>query len=158
MAIDAKQTARIKGRLVDYVFLFLGVSMASVGLKGFVLPGGFLDGGAMGISLLLNLLTNVDLSVLVLLVNLPFVFIGANQISKEFAVKSVVAISVLAVFVHFLHLPHITDDKLLISIFGGFFLGAGADRRRIGDCGMALAAGCVDRAWRLPYRDGSQPD
>lgn len=125
MSIDAKQTARIKGRLVDYVFLFLGVSMASVGLKGFVLPGGFLDGGAMGISLLLKLLTNVDLSVLVLLVNLPFVFIGANQISKEFAVKSVVAITVLAIFVHFLQLPHITNDKLLISIFGGFFLGAG---------------------------------
>lgn len=125
MAIDAKQTARIKGRLVDYMFLFLGVSMASVGLKGFVLPGGFLDGGAMGISLLLKLLTNVDLSVLVLLVNLPFVFIGANQISKEFAVKSVVAITVLAIFVHFLQLPHITNDKLLISIFGGFFLGAG---------------------------------
>ena len=135
MAIDAKQTARIKGRLVDYMFLFLGVSMASVGLKGFVLPGGFLDGGAMGISLLLKLLTNVDLSVLVLLVNLPFVFIGGNQISKEFAVKSVVAISVLAVFVHFLHLPHITDDKLLISIFGGFFLGAGI--------GLTIRAGAV---------------
>ena len=70
-----------------------------------------------------------------LLVNLPFVFIGANQISKEFAVKSVVAITVLAIFVHFLQLPHITNDKLLISIFGGFFLGAGI--------GLTIRAGAV---------------
>jgi len=79
----------------------------------------------MGISLLLELLTDVELSVLVILVNLPFVIIGANQISRDFAVKSVLAIVALALVVHFLSLPHITNDKLLISIFGGFFLGAG---------------------------------
>ncbi len=122
---EGRYKALLKWRGIDLLFISLGVAMASVGLKGFILPNDFLDGGAMGISLLLELLTDVELSVLVVLVNLPFVIIGANQISRDFAVKSVLAIMALAVVVHFLSFPHITNDKLLISIFGGFFLGAG---------------------------------
>ena len=122
---DMQNKGLLNWRGVDILFVFLGVSMAAVGLKGFILPNEFLDGGAMGISLLLKVLTGVELSVLVVLVNLPFVLIGASQISKDFAVKSVLAIICLAVIVHFLSLPLITNDKLLISVFGGFFLGAG---------------------------------
>jgi len=59
------------------------------------------------------------------LVNLPFIIIGAWQISLQFAIKSAIAILVLAMLVHFLAIPLVTSDKLLISIFGGFFLGAG---------------------------------
>jgi uncharacterized membrane-anchored protein YitT (DUF2179 family) len=99
--------------------------MASIGLKGFILPNNFLDGGAMGVSLLLEILTKIELSYLIIFVNLPFIIIGAKQISIEFAIKSIIAILALAILVHFVTLPDITNDKLLISIFGGFFLGAG---------------------------------
>jgi uncharacterized membrane-anchored protein YitT (DUF2179 family) len=111
--------------LKDVVFILLGVLMASIGLKGFVLPNNFLDGGAMGVSLLLEMLTKIELSYLIVLVNLPFIIIGAKQISFEFAIKSILAILALAILVHFIILPDLTKDKLLISIFGGFFLGAG---------------------------------
>lgn len=107
------------------LFIGLGVVMASIGLKGFLLPNHFLDGGAMGVALLLEILTDLDLSVLIVLVNLPFLIIGAKQVSINFALKSIVAIFVLASLVHYLEFPVITDDKLLISVFGGFFLGAG---------------------------------
>ena len=109
----------------DFLFISSGVIMASIGLKGFLLPNNFLDGGAMGMSLLLKILTNVDLSLLIILVNLPFIILGARQISISFSVKSSLAILLLAVLVHFISIPSITADKLLISIFGGFFLGAG---------------------------------
>ena len=109
----------------DFLFIYSGVIMASIGLKGFLLPNNFLDGGAMGMSLLLKILTNVDLSLLIILVNLPFIILGARQISISFSVKSSLAILLLAVLVHFISIPSITADKLLISIFGGFFLGAG---------------------------------
>jgi uncharacterized membrane-anchored protein YitT (DUF2179 family) len=115
----------IRRHLKDVVFILLGVSMASIGLKGFILPNHFLDGGAMGVSLLLEMLTKIELSYLIILVNLPFIIIGAKQISVEFAIKSIIAILALAILVHFLTLPEITSDKLLISLFGGFFLGAG---------------------------------
>lgn len=111
--------------LKDVVFIFSGVVVASVGLKGFLLPNNFLDGGAMGISLLLEIVTKIELSYLIVLINIPFILIGTKQISTQFAIKSTIAILSLAILVHFISLPVVTSDKLLISVFGGFFLGAG---------------------------------
>lgn len=119
----------------DFLFISFGVIMASIGLKGFLLPNNFLDGGAMGMSLLLKILTNLDLSLLIILVNLPFIILGAKQISLSFSIKSSLAILLLAVLVHFISIPSITDDKLLIAIFGGFFLGAGI--------GLSIRGGAV---------------
>jgi uncharacterized membrane-anchored protein YitT (DUF2179 family) len=115
----------LRHQLRDAIFIILGVTMAAIGLKGFLLPNNFLDGGAMGVSLLLEIITKLDLSYLIILVNLPFIIIGAKQISIQFAIKSTVAIFALAILVHYIAIPEITSDKLLISIFGGFFLGAG---------------------------------
>lgn len=114
-----------RNKVKNFLLLALGVIMASIGLKGFLLPNHFLDGGAMGIALLIQILTDIDLSVLIILVNLPFILIGIKQVSVEFAIKSALAIVALAVLVHFLEFPPITSDKLLIAVFGGFFLGAG---------------------------------
>ncbi|HSQ46298.1 MAG TPA: YitT family protein [Lutibacter sp.] len=115
----------LKRNLRDFAFICVGVILASIGLKGFLFPNNFLDGGAMGVSLLLRILTGINLSVLIVLVNLPFILMGAKQISVSFAVKSSLAILVLAILVHIIQVPTITEDKLLIAVFGGFFLGAG---------------------------------
>ena len=139
---------RIKKRLkyahkkADYFVIFketfciiLGIVSASFGLKSFLLPNHFLDGGAMGISLLLNITTKFPLGLLVILVNIPFVLLGSKQISKAFALKTIVAIAGLALMVSFDFYPIVTTDKLLISVFGGFFLGAGI--------GLAIRGGAV---------------
>lgn len=120
-----KQRIIFRRHVKDFLFIAIGVCMASIGLKGFLLPSNFLDGGAMGVSLLSQIVTGVDLSVLIVLINIPFILIGAKQFSWLFAVKSAVAIFCLAVLVHFIHIPPVTVDKLLIAVFGGFFLGAG---------------------------------
>jgi len=125
----------LKRNIKDAVLISCGVVMASIGLKAFLLPNNFLDGGAMGVSLLLNILTKFDLSVLIVCVNLPFIIIGARQISIKFAIKSTLAILSLALLVHFIYLPTITEDKLLIAVFGGFFLGAGI--------GLSIRGGAV---------------
>lgn len=123
-------------RLVkNALFIGVGVIMASVGLKSFLLPNNFFDGGAMGVSLLLQILTPLDLSILILLVNLPFIYLGYRQLSLGFAIKSTLAILALALLVHFIEFPVITADKLLIAVFGGFFLGAGI--------GFAIRGGAV---------------
>jgi uncharacterized membrane-anchored protein YitT (DUF2179 family) len=109
----------------DTVFITLGVLSATLGLKGLLLPNDFLDGGVMGISLLINAITGTNLSVLIVLINIPFIVIGYTQVSKLFAIKTLVAIIALSVCLAFIDFPLITDDKLLISFFGGFFLGLG---------------------------------
>lgn len=119
----------------DSIFVIIGIISAGFGLKGFLLPNHFIDGGAMGISLLISETTGLSLSVLIVLVNFPFVILGYSQIGKQFAFKSIVAIIGLALLVHFVPYPLITSDKLLIAVFGGFFLGVGI--------GMAIRGGAV---------------
>ncbi len=119
----------------DSIFILIGIVSAGFGLKGFLLPNLFIDGGAMGISLLISETTNVSLSILIVAINLPFLLLGYSQIGKQFALKSIIAIIGLAVVVHFISYPLITSDKLLIAVFGGFFLGAGI--------GMAIRGGSV---------------
>ena len=109
----------------DVLLLMLAVSLASIGLKGFLLPNHFLDGGVTGISLILQAKLGWDLSWLIVLLNIPFVYLGYRQINFSFALKSAVSILVLALLVHFIKIPVVTEDKLLIAVFGGVFLGGG---------------------------------
>ncbi|MCU0358185.1 MAG: YitT family protein [Cyclobacteriaceae bacterium] len=109
----------------DAFFISGGVLAAGFGLKAFLLPNKFLDGGVMGISLLVNVLTDISLAYLVFLINIPFVIIAYTQVSRKFAGRTLLAIFLLSVVLRFLEFPIITSDKLLISFFGGFFLGLG---------------------------------
>lgn len=115
----------IKFNFYEAILIILGVVFASIGLKGFLLPNGFLDGGAMGVSLLLNILSDIDISIWIIIVNIPFLLLGVKQFSVNFGIKSALAIILLSILVHYIDLPVFTDDKLLISVFGGFFLGSG---------------------------------
>lgn len=115
----------IRRIIKDTFFISLGIMSATFGLKGFLLPDGFLDGGAVGISLLVNALTGVNLSYLIVIINIPFILIGYTQVSKLFAIKTLAAIVLLAICVAVFDFPLITHDKLLIAFFGGFFLGLG---------------------------------
>lgn len=119
----------------EFIFITIGVFSAGFGLKGFLLPNRFIDGGATGISLLLQNITSIELSYLLILVNLPFVILASRIFSLKFAIKSIVAIAFLALVVHYVDYPIITEDKLLIAVFGGFFLGLGI--------GMAMRGGSV---------------
>jgi len=119
----------------DGFFILLGVLSASFGLKGFLLPNSFIDGGVTGISLIASELTDFSLSILLVLINLPFIILGYSTIGRQFAIKSIIAIILLAFAVHFLDFPIITTDKLLIAVFGGFFLGLGI--------GLAIRGGSV---------------
>lgn len=125
----------LKKLLIDALFILLAVLAASFGLKGFLLPSKFLDGGATGISLLLTELTILPLSTLLILVNIPFILFGFSFIGRGFGIKTLIAILLLALAVAIVPYPIITADKLLISVFGGFFLGLGI--------GMAVRGGAV---------------
>jgi len=109
----------------DALLISFGVVLAGFGLKGFVLPNAFFDGGVTGISLIVNQLTNISVSFLIVVINLPFIFLGFKQMGKEFAIKSILAIFLLAMAIYFIDYPIITNDKLLISFFGGFFRSIG---------------------------------
>jgi uncharacterized membrane-anchored protein YitT (DUF2179 family) len=123
-ALRLKRINFIRG-VKDFAFITLGVMSAAFGLRSFLLPNDFLDGGVVGISLLINFLTDIDLSILLIIINVPFIVIGYTQVSKIFALKTLAAIVFLSLAISFIPFPMVTNEKVLISFFGGFFLGLG---------------------------------
>jgi len=109
----------------DIIFICLGILSAAFGLKGFLIPNNFIDGGATGIALLIRQLTGAKLAVMLVLVNIPFLLLGLGVIGRNFAIKAALAITGLALVAAFMNFRTVTDDKLLVAVFGGFFLGAG---------------------------------
>ncbi len=119
MSLAVKEN--IKGALL----IILGIFSASFGLKGFLIPNQFIDGGVTGISMLVSFSAKIPLSVLIFMINIPFIILAFSQISKYFAIKTLIAIAGLSLVLATVNFPVITNDKLLIAIFGGLFLGAG---------------------------------
>ena len=109
----------------DTFFISTGILSAAFGLESFLLPNRFIDGGVTGISLLITETTILPLYALIFLVNLPFLLLGFKVVGKNFAIKTTIAILGLALTLALIEFPEITKDKLLVSVFGGFFLGAG---------------------------------
>ncbi|MCQ6958962.1 YitT family protein [Mucilaginibacter aquariorum] len=126
---------KFKNVLVDLTLLVFGILSASMGLKGFLLSSHFIDGGVTGISMLLADATKTPLSVLIFVINIPFLFLGYRKLGLTFAVKSALSIAGLSLCLAFVHFPDVTHDKLLTAVFGGVFIGAGI--------GMAIRGGAV---------------
>jgi uncharacterized membrane-anchored protein YitT (DUF2179 family) len=125
----------IKRSLADLILISVGVLCAGFGLRGFLLPNKFIDGGVVGISLLITAVSHWSLPLLLILINIPFMILGYKLVGKLFVIKTAFAIAMLAIVVAFVRYPQVTQDKLLIAIFGGFFLGLGT--------GLAVRGGAV---------------
>ncbi len=125
----AKDLYKLKVALLhsikNWLLIIIGIFSATFGLESFLLPNSFIDGGVMGISLLVRELTKLPLAILIIGINIPFLILGYAQVGKQFAIKSIIAITGLGLALTFIHFPVITSDKLLVSVFGGFFIGAG---------------------------------
>jgi len=130
-----KSTNNNSRLLKEIALIAGGVVSACFGLKSFLIPNHFIDGGVTGISLLTSTLTGWDLSYLIVIINIPFIILGYKQIGKAFAIKTTIAIAALALALVFLPFVPITHEKLLIAFFGGFFLGGGI--------GLAMRGGGV---------------
>jgi uncharacterized membrane-anchored protein YitT (DUF2179 family) len=136
----AESWLRQQGR--SLLYLVAGVFSAALGLESFMLPNGLFDGGVTGISLLATALIHLPLehkeqavSGFLIVFNLPFIWLGYKQLGRGFAIRALAAILGLALVLVVVHFPVITQDKMLIAVFGGFFLGAGI--------GLAMRGGGV---------------
>lgn len=108
------------------LFILMGVLSATVALQGFMIPNHFLDGGVTGISILIHEYFHFPIYLLLIIFNLPFVYIGYRKIGKNFAVQTALAIFLLSVSMYFIKIPDaFTNDKLLIAVFGGLLIGLG---------------------------------
>lgn len=111
--------------LQSVIYSLLGIFAAMVALEGFMLPNHFLDGGVTGISILVEEILQIPFTYLLVAFNLPFLYLGYRKIGKVFALRALLSILVLTVLMHFIEIPAVTEDKVLIAVFGGFLIGLG---------------------------------
>nr|WP_295675948.1 YitT family protein [uncultured Mucilaginibacter sp.] len=126
---------KLKANIESFVLVSLGILSAAMGIKGFLLSTKFIDGGVTGMSMLLAKTTGIPLSILIFLINFPFLILGYRQLGVIFAVKSALAIAALSFCLAFMYFPDVTHDKGLTSVFGGIFIGIGG--------GLAIRGGAV---------------
>ena len=128
-------THSTKDNIQDFFYAVAGILFAGFALESFLVPNHFLDGGVTGVALLIHETYHIPITVLVILCNIPFIIMGGYLISKSFAIRTLLAVIGLALALTFIPYPVITSDKLLISIFGGVFLGLGI--------GLGMRGGCA---------------
>ena len=123
---------------INVVLLTIGALVAALALEVFLIPNTILDGGVTGISIIISKLTKIPLSLLVLVLNIPFIYIGYKNLGKRFLERAVYSMVVFSIFLHlFESVDAFTDEILLATVFGGVILGAGV--------GLVIRfGGCVD--------------
>jgi len=125
----------VKRELLNTALIIAGIASAGFGLKGFLLSSHFIDGGVTGVSMLLGQVMGIPLSIVLPIINVPFVIVGYAHMGRAFAVRSALGIAGLAATLAVVPYPDVTPDLLLTAVFGGFFLGAGI--------GLAVRGGAV---------------
>ncbi|MCL4641151.1 MULTISPECIES: YitT family protein [Olivibacter] len=129
--MNSKSTAIAR----DIIYVVTGILFCGFALKGFLVPNQFFDGGITGISLLIHEIYHVNIAYVIVLANLPLIIMGAFQVSKKFALKTLACVILLGICLLYVPYPIITSDKLLVSIFGGVFMGIGV--------GLSMRGGCA---------------
>lgn len=125
MVFLGRMKRRVFKEIRSYFLILLAILSAGLGIKGYLLSSHFIDGGVTGISMLLNSIFGAPLSIMIPLINLPFIILAYYQMGPKFALKSSIAIAGLALCMAFMPYPDVTSDKLLTALFGGFFIGLG---------------------------------
>lgn len=133
-----KNKVSIGTKVVRILMVIIGAIIFAIGLELFLVPNTIMDGGIVGISIILSHLTGLPTGLFIFFINIPFIYIGYKQIGKTFAFMSLLGITILSgatILMH--HLHAFTSDLLLATVFGGIFLGVGV--------GLVIRyGGCLD--------------
>ncbi len=134
LKVKAQKTRRI----LSYVMLTFGSILAAFALETFLIPNTILDGGVTGISIIVSKLTSLPVSLLVLILNIPFVYVGYKNIGRGFLFRAVYSMLLFSFALNvFQYFEPLTEQMLLATVFGGILLGIGV--------GVVIhSGGCVD--------------
>ena len=124
--------------LLPYVLLTVGAAVAALALEEFLVPFQILDGGVVGVSMIVSQLSGLPLGLFIVVLNIPFMLIGLKRLGRTFLLRAVYAMVLFSVLLEvFKPLPPLTEQELLVVVFGGVLLGLGV--------GLILrSGGCLD--------------
>ncbi|APC49379.1 YitT family protein [Virgibacillus halodenitrificans] len=125
MREHSKQKSKIS-IIFKYIQMIAGAAITAASLELFLIPNSIIDGGIIGISLLINHLSGLNFGILILIINAPFLVAGYKHIGKSFFIASILSIVALSILEAPLeHIAPVTHEPLLATVFGGLILGIG---------------------------------
>ncbi len=124
--------------LISFIGITTGAMLSAFSIQTFLSPNMILDGGVIGISMIVSKITSLPLSIFTIILNIPFLLIGYKNLGKKFLIKAVYAMLIFSCFLTmFSNVNELTDDILLATIYGGIILGIGV--------GLVIrSGGCLD--------------
>ena len=123
---NMKSNKKLLDNFLSFLLITLGATLAALALEIFLVPNNIIDGGIIGISIMISYITKVKLSILTFVLNIPFLILGYKQLGKSFLIKAAYAMLVFSLLLEqFKPVPELTNDILLATVFGGLLLGIG---------------------------------
>ena len=123
---NMKSNKKLLDNFLSFLLITLGATLAALALEIFLVPNNIIDGGIIGISIMISYITKVKLSILTFVLNIPFLILGYKQLGKIFLIKAAYAMLVFSILLEqFKPVPELTNDILLATVFGGLLLGIG---------------------------------
>lgn len=123
---NMKSNKKLLDNFLSFLLITLGATLAAIALEIFLVPNNIIDGGIIGISIMISYITKVKLSILTFVLNIPFLILGYKQLGKSFLIKAAYAMLVFSILLEqFKPVPELTNDILLATVFGGLLLGIG---------------------------------
>lgn len=123
-SLDAKGNSFLS-QFKNIIFLTVGAMITAFALESFLVPNNIIDGGVIGISMIVSHMTKWNLGLLILILNTPFIIMAFKKMGGKFVVQTAFANIILAVFLNIFHHYKVTHDLLLATVFGGIILGLG---------------------------------
>ena len=122
--------SRIKNKtgryVITFIMLLIGSFVAAAALECFLIPNTILDGGITGISIIIHKLFGLPLWLLVITINIPFVYVGYRNLGKSFLIRTLFSMGCFALFLSYFELVEaFTEEILLATVFGGALYGLG---------------------------------
>ncbi len=116
----------LKEKLKRFIFITIGAILMAIALELFLVPNNLLDGGIVGVSIMMSHFLKLPIGLFIFILNIPFFYLGYKQIGKTFALSTLYGIGILSIGTALLHpVPAFADEKFLVTIFGGVILGLG---------------------------------
>ena len=124
--------------ILSYIIIILAATLAAYSLDTFLIPNNILDGGVTGISIIISKVFSIPISLIIILINIPFIYVGYRNLGKNFLIRTIIAMLTFSIALSFFESFHeVTDEILLATIFGGILLGIGV--------GLVIRMGaCID--------------
>ena len=123
---SSKGQVNTKEVILRYALIVLGALIYTFGLETFLVPNHTIDGGVAGLSLMASSITGLPFGIFFVIINLPFLYLGYQQIGKSFTINTLLGVVCVAIFSPFFHgVSPSTNDPFLGAVFGGIILGIG---------------------------------